>query len=217
MSFGDWIHRPMQIARPLPPGFQPARRGAKQALLINPFYPKDRHASYGKHVLTPTLALTSVAASTPSDWTVRVWDENLLLGELPLDPFPSVVGITVHLTFARRAYELSRWFRERGAQVVLGGLHATSCPAGVSPHADAIAIGEGTQLWPQILRDAEKNQLSPVNSSRSTPSATKSSATRIPTVSLSTTTSDPVPTTCESCVEPWRHCRSSGALRCRST
>ena len=29
----------------------------RYALLINPFYPKDPHASFGKHVLTPTLAL----------------------------------------------------------------------------------------------------------------------------------------------------------------
>ena len=35
------------------------------ALLINPFYPKDPNASFGKHVLTPTLALTSFAAVTP--------------------------------------------------------------------------------------------------------------------------------------------------------
>ena len=29
----------------------------RRALLLNPFYPKDPHASFGKHVLTPTLAL----------------------------------------------------------------------------------------------------------------------------------------------------------------
>jgi hypothetical protein len=36
-----------------------------EVLLINPFYPKDAHASFGKHVLTPTLALTSLAGVTP--------------------------------------------------------------------------------------------------------------------------------------------------------
>ena len=41
----------------------------RYALLINPFYPKDPHASFGKHVLTPTLALTSIAGATPPDWT----------------------------------------------------------------------------------------------------------------------------------------------------
>ena len=37
----------------------------RYALLINPFYPKDPNASFGKHVLTPSLALTSFAAATP--------------------------------------------------------------------------------------------------------------------------------------------------------
>jgi radical SAM superfamily enzyme YgiQ (UPF0313 family) len=131
----------------------------KHALLINPFYPKDPVASFGKHVLTPTLALTSVAGATPPDWQVRYWDENLLQGPAPSDPFPSVVGITVHLTFARRAYELARYYRQRGAKVVLGGLHVLSCPDEAAPHADALALGEGVQVWPEILRDAEAGQL----------------------------------------------------------
>ena len=72
----------------------------------------------------------------PPDWNVRYWDENLLQGPPPLDPFPEVVGITVHLTFAKRAYELARWYRERGAKVVLGGLHVLFVPRrgrGASP------------------------------------------------------------------------------------
>ena len=87
------------------------------ALLINPFYPKDAHASFGKHVLTPTLALTSVAGATPREWTVRYWDENLLQGPPPGNPTPEVVGITVHLTFAERAYALAEWYRAGGARV----------------------------------------------------------------------------------------------------
>src|SRR5437762_784277 len=75
----------------------------RYALLINPFYPKDPHASFGKHVLTPSLALTTVAGATPPGWRVRYWDENLLQGPPPCEPFPQVVGITVHLTFAQRA------------------------------------------------------------------------------------------------------------------
>ena len=131
----------------------------KHALLINPFYPKDPVASFAKHVLVPTLALTSIAAATPPDWSVRIWDENLLQGHVPYDPFPGVVGITAHLTFARRAYALARWYRDRGARVVLGGLHVTSRPDEAAPHADALAIGEGVQLWERILRDVEQGCL----------------------------------------------------------
>ena len=60
-------------------------------LLINPFYRKDPQGSFGKHVLTPTLALTSIAAATPPDWEIQYWDENLLQGHPPFEPFPSKV------------------------------------------------------------------------------------------------------------------------------
>jgi radical SAM superfamily enzyme YgiQ (UPF0313 family) len=154
-----WSPRAMRVPPRLDWSFVAARITKRHALLVNPFYPKDPHASFGKHVLTPTLALTSVAASTPPDWTVTYWDENLLQGPPPRKPFPQVVGITVHLTFAKRAYELARWYRERGAVVVLGGLHVLSCPDEAAPHADALAIGEGVQIWPQILQDLEANRL----------------------------------------------------------
>jgi hypothetical protein len=45
----------------------------------------------------------------------------------------------------QRAYALARWYRERGAIVVLGGLHVLSCPEEVAPHADAIAVGDGVR------------------------------------------------------------------------
>jgi radical SAM superfamily enzyme YgiQ (UPF0313 family) len=145
----------MAVAPALPPS--PGRQTTQplHALLLNPFYPKDPRASFGKHVLTPTLALTSIAGATPPHWVVRYWDENLLQGAPPCAPAPQVVGITVHLTFARRAYELAAWYRSQGCLVILGGLHVLSCPDEALRHADAVAIGDGVQLWPNILRDIE--------------------------------------------------------------
>ena len=120
-----WLPPQMTNAPALPPpsGDRPTPR---TALLINPFYPKSPHGSFGKHVLTPSLALTSIAGATPSNWSARYWDENLLQGPPPTKPLPEVVGITVHLTFAKRAYELARWYRAQGCKVVLGGLHCQS-------------------------------------------------------------------------------------------
>jgi radical SAM superfamily enzyme YgiQ (UPF0313 family) len=149
----------MRAAPPLDAGRAGEPPRPRHALLINPFYAKDVHASFGKHVLTPSLALTSIAGATPADWSVAYRDENLLQGPPPLAPLPTVVGITVHLTFAKRAYALARWYRERGAVVVLGGLHVLSCPEEVAPHADAIAVGDGVRLWPRILRDVERGTL----------------------------------------------------------
>ena len=139
--------------------FWPERAIPKTALLINPFYAKDPYSSLGKHVLTPTLALTSIAASTPADWEISYWDENLLQGHPPKSPFPSVVGITVHLTFAQRAYELANWYRQRGSIVVFGGLHVLSCPEEVRPHCDVVAIGEGVGIWGKILKDYDSGNL----------------------------------------------------------
>jgi radical SAM superfamily enzyme YgiQ (UPF0313 family) len=155
-----WLPPEMSAAPELPPS-APRRPVLRTALLINPFYPKSPHGSFGKHVLTPTLALTSVAGATPPNWQVRYWDENLLQGPPPAVPLPEVVGITVHLTFAKRAFELARWYRTQGCKVILGGLHLQSCAAEVAPHADAIAIGDGVQLWPDILRDIEQGELKP--------------------------------------------------------
>ncbi len=149
----------MTFAPVLETGDADAQIERHYVLLNNPFYPKDANASFGKHVLTPSLALTSFAATTPADWRVEYFDENLLYGRPPFRPLPEVVGITVHLTFARRAYELADWYRRRGSKVVLGGLHVLSCPEECAPHADALALGDGVQLWPGILRDIENGAL----------------------------------------------------------
>jgi radical SAM superfamily enzyme YgiQ (UPF0313 family) len=154
-----WTPADMVSAPPLDPEFPVGAPRPRYALLINPFYPKDPRASFGKHVLTPTLALTSFAAATPGHWAIRYWDENLLQGRTPSDPMPEVVGITVHLTFAGRAFELAQWYRSRGSKVILGGLHVLSCPDECAPHADALALGDGVQLWPQILADVEAGRL----------------------------------------------------------
>ncbi len=154
-----WNPEQMRCAPQLDPANIPGDVQQRYALLINPFYPKDHHASFGKHVLTPTLALTSIAGATPTEWEVAYWDENLLQGPPPTKPFPEVVGITVHLTFAKRAYELSHWYRERGATVILGGLHVQTCSDEALEHADAVAIGNGVILWPQILKDVGRGNV----------------------------------------------------------
>ncbi len=45
---------------------------------------------------------------------------------------------------------------------MLGGLHVQSCPEECAPHADALACGDGVQLWPRILEDVEAGCLRPL-------------------------------------------------------
>ena len=65
--------QPPEMREPpvLEPDVPPSPVERRYALLINPFYPKDPHASFGKRVLTPTLALTSGAGATPPEWRVE--------------------------------------------------------------------------------------------------------------------------------------------------
>ncbi|MFH1465651.1 MAG: radical SAM protein [Pseudomonadota bacterium] len=151
---------PMRTPPALPPA-RPGRPEPRRALLVLPFYPKDPLGSAGKHVLTPATTFPSLAGATPADWEVSMWDENLLQGPLPTAEVPQVVGITVHLTFARRAIALARWFRARGSLVVMGGLHVEACPEELAPHADALSFGDGVHTWPAILRDAAAGRLQP--------------------------------------------------------
>ena len=157
-----WIPCALVIAPRLDPGIQPGPYRAKFALLINPVLSQRPACEFWQARVDTVAGLTSIAGATPVDWEVAYWDENLLQGPPPLDPFPQVVGITVHLTFAERAYELAGWYRRRGAKVILGGLHVLSCPEEVAPHADALAVGEGVQIWPEILRDVQAGTLRPV-------------------------------------------------------
>ncbi|MEI7729058.1 MAG: radical SAM protein [Verrucomicrobiota bacterium] len=151
----------MREAPPLPDCSNTGPMVKRYVRLVQPFYPKDPHASYGKHVLTPSLALTSLAAATPEHWRVDWWDENLLHGPPPMEPLPEVVGITVHLTFAERACQLAAWYRQHGVKVILGGLHAMACPEELMRYADAIVIGDGVRAWPQVLADVERQTLQP--------------------------------------------------------
>ena len=59
---------------------------SRYALLVNPFYPKDANASFGKHVLTPTLALSSFAATTPDRGGLSTGTRTCWTGVRPLAP-----------------------------------------------------------------------------------------------------------------------------------
>ena len=54
------LRAPRALREPpaLDPHLVPSPPRPRFALLVNPFYPKDPCSSFGKHVLTPSLALT---------------------------------------------------------------------------------------------------------------------------------------------------------------
>ncbi|MEN8142239.1 MAG: radical SAM protein, partial [Thermodesulfobacteriota bacterium] len=55
-----------------------------------------------------------------------------------------------------RSYESCQEFRKRGKPVVLGGIHPSMVPEEAARFADAVIVGEGEELWPQLLADFDK-------------------------------------------------------------
>jgi radical SAM superfamily enzyme YgiQ (UPF0313 family) len=131
---------------------------------------KDTPLRLIKYSRFPPLSLLTIAGLTPADrWEVIVRDEHVESSEV--DEHVDLVGIQTYISSARRAYELARYWRGRGAKVVLGGLHPTSLPYEAAAHADAVCTGPAETVWGQILDDFENGRLQPFYHGRSEGSA----------------------------------------------
>lgn len=129
-------------------------------LLVSPEYGDSRLKFTKKEVRAfwfPRLSCVTIAALTPPEHDVVFIDE--AVDSIPFhEPF-DVVGISVMTAMAQRAYEIADQFRNRGAKVVLGGMHPTALPEEGLQHADAVVIGEAEELWAPLLRDVARGQL----------------------------------------------------------
>jgi radical SAM superfamily enzyme YgiQ (UPF0313 family) len=79
-----------------------------------------------------------------------------------------LVGIGSMTRMIARAYRVGDMLRAAGISVVMGGPHVTELPdealgrnSGVR-HADAVALGEADETWPQIVKDAANGRLKDV-------------------------------------------------------
>ena len=76
-----------------------------------------------------------------------------------------LVGIGSMTRMIAKAYRMADAIRAVGVPVVIGGPHVTEMPDealgrdGGIRHADAIALGEADELWPQIVEDAAQGEL----------------------------------------------------------
>jgi radical SAM superfamily enzyme YgiQ (UPF0313 family) len=106
------------------------------------------------------LALGVLAALTPPDVDVVLYDDRI--EPIPYDEPTDLVAISVETFTARRAYEISAAFRQRGIRVILGGMHVTLLPEEAARHADAIYIGDAETRWAEVISDARGGRLKPV-------------------------------------------------------
>ena len=115
----------------------------------------------------PSLGLLTLAGMTPPEHEVeylevadlRGWDDAALRGV-------DLVAISSFSAQVKEAYELARRCAARGTQVVIGGLHVTSCPHEPAAHGASAVVGEGETVWHDVLKDAAAGRLKRVYDAR---------------------------------------------------
>ena len=118
----------------------------------------------------PSLGLLTLIGMTPQARFECSYHEVPSLAELRALPGPfDLVAISSLTAQIPEAYGLAARFRAAGAKVIMGGLHVTALPAEAARYADAIVIGEGESVWPEVLDDFARGTLKPVYDARQRP------------------------------------------------
>src|SRR2546422_11540640 len=113
----------------------------------------------------PHLWMFLLQAITPPEHEVLLIDGNTqAMDEADIAQFVrkrhiDLVGIGSMTRMVAKAYRMADAIRAAGVPVVMGGPHVTEMPDealgrdGGPRHADAVALGEADELWPQIVED----------------------------------------------------------------
>jgi hypothetical protein len=83
----------------------------KKLLLINPVNPHRAGLTVNQSSRFPPLGLGIVAALTPNDWNIEIVDENFERFDYRQ---ADLVGLTAFTAAVTRAYEIARFYREKG-------------------------------------------------------------------------------------------------------
>src|SRR5437868_7743778 len=119
----------------------------------------------------PHLWMFLLQALTPPRHEVLLIDGNAQpmdeaqMAQFVRDQKIGLVGIGAMTRMVARAYRMADAIRATGIPVVMGGPHVTEEADealgrdGGPRHADAVALGEADETWPQIVNDAVRGEL----------------------------------------------------------
>src|ERR1700683_2080999 len=119
----------------------------------------------------PHLWMFLLKALTPAGHEVLLIDGNAQpmdeaqIAQYVRDEKIDLVGIGAMTRMIAKAYRIADAIRAPGAPVVMGGPHVTELADealgrdGGPRHADAVALGEADQTWPQMVNDAARGEL----------------------------------------------------------
>jgi radical SAM superfamily enzyme YgiQ (UPF0313 family) len=122
----------------------------------------------------PHLWMFLLQALTPDAHEVLLIDGNAQpmdeaqIAQYVRDQNIELVGIGAMTRMVAKAYRMADAVRATGVRVVMGGPHVTEMADealgrdGGPRHADAVALGEADETWPQIVNDAAQGKLKEV-------------------------------------------------------
>ena len=107
------------------------------------------------------LGLATVAALTPEEFHVDIWDElvhGLIDEDTAFENNYDFVGITGYKNHLPRARQIAKIFRKRSIPVAVGGPGVSGTPEEYIDDFDIRFIGEAEKTWPRFLHDWEKGE-----------------------------------------------------------
>ena len=104
----------------------------------------------------PSLGLLYLAACTPEGHTLTYFEAEADGSEPAAVYDCDLVAISTFSAQAFEAYAIADRLRNAGVNVAIGGLHATACAEEARQHADYVVIGEGENVWPDVVRACER-------------------------------------------------------------
>jgi radical SAM superfamily enzyme YgiQ (UPF0313 family) len=119
----------------------------------------------------PHLWMFLLKALTPPEHEVVLIDGNAqrmdedAIARFVREQHIDLVGIGAMTRMIQKAYRMADAIRATGVPVVMGGPHVTEVPDealgrnGGPRHADAVALGEADETWPQMVQDAARGEL----------------------------------------------------------
>src|SRR5271170_577710 len=119
----------------------------------------------------PHLWMFLLQSLTPPGHEVLLIDGNakpmdeVQIAQYVRDNNIGLVGIGAMTRMIAKAYRMADAVRATGVKVVMGGPHVTELADealgrdGGPRHADAVALGEADQTWPQMVNDADRGEL----------------------------------------------------------
>lgn len=129
----------------------------------------DRHAQSHPELLAyvpareyigpPSLGIACLAAVTPSDVEISFVDDRISTFDSGMAG--DLFAISFFTPAATRGLEIADQLRAQGKRVVVGGIFPSLLPEECAPHADAVVVGEGEPVWPEIIADARADRLRP--------------------------------------------------------